>query len=101
MKEKDTNWKDTNYLIEIIMFCLCWIVVAIIAITGIIAMTANTANAGNPVKDMPQALTADKIYSVMDNLLERIYQDHEDYYIDVLQESDEYDNYIEIMNILK
>ena len=87
--------------IEIIMFVLlCWIVVAIITIT-ITGIIATTTNASVPVKDIPQAVATDKIYLVMDNLLERIYQDNEDYYIDILQESDEYDNYIEVMNILK
>jgi len=83
-------------LIDSILFVCCWIVVAIIAITGIIAMTAN---ASTPVKDTNIA-DVQRLYSATDAVLNVIYEHNTDYFLDVLMETDEWQEYYDIANEL-
>ena len=83
--------------IEIIMFSLCWVVVVIIAVGGIITMTAS---ASTPVKDTNINSDVQRLYSATDAVLNVIYEHNTDYFLDVLMETDEWQEYCNIANEL-
>lgn len=84
-------------LIDSILYVCCFVIVGIIAVGGIITMTAN---ASTPVKDTNINPDVQRLYSATDAVLNVIYEHNTDYFLDVLMETDEWDNYCKVTNEL-
>lgn len=69
------------------------IIIIILVVTNIITIIALDNMSNRATSHMREA---DNIYNVMENLLDRIHDDNPDYFLDVLTETDEYQEYEEL-----